>query len=420
MKNITKTITLVVLFIVFVLCLICFKQWTSTVNHIKVVKPTTGLVENNFPEWFPSYNVWGSSKDKRDFLVTPHTTNYEDWFIFIMDYKGKLKRSKRLNSYAYSFRNILGEDGNIYYAYQQVEESTPRSYWALEATHIVLMDENLNEIDNNIKLLKYWWIPYDWYPNENHEYEVLWKNHYILAAAIETTVENIPGHEWESYYVFNNVIQAQKDWKVIWQRESIDYPELYNLWIDSDRESYDTKDSGTDEEKYSVADYAHINAFEYTDDHKLLISFRNIGLVKVDLNTNKIIWVMSRKRNDIKWLNLEDVWLYQHDVEILDDWSFTIFDNSWSDTDNSRIVRYWVDDKKKELIDVKIYKSTRPKSKFMWSAYLADELTDTYDISYGWNMSDIAFEEFDFQNNKQLMWMRFDDWYDLYSIERGL
>lgn len=421
----SKILLVVILFIIFALGLFyinSYKQQAKKVNHVKVEKPMTGLVENDFPEWFPTYKVWWESVSDKDFLITPLIDSYEDWRVFIMDYKGKLKWSKRLSSYANGFRQFLGEDGNIYYAYQQIEWKIPRSRFSwLEATRLVLMDKDLNEIDNNIRLLKYGSIPYDWYPSENHEYEVLGSGYYILGAVIEVEVNNIPGHEWESYYVFNNVVQWQKDWKVIWQWESIDYPELYDAQLDIDWwDKYNTKNFKLFKERYAVADYAHMNAFEYTDDNKLLISLRNIGLVKVDLNTNKIIWVMSRKRNDIKWLQMEDVWLYQHDVEILDDWSFTIFDNSWSDTDNSRVCRYKIDDEDKQLVYVKTYKSTRPKSGFMGSAHLVNDDNSIFDIAYWWNMKDIGFEEYNFQDNKQLMWMRFDDWYNLYSVERWL
>ena len=421
MKNSTKFVLLLGLLIVCALVVYMFFMPKNTVSDVNTDNSTIWLIENEFPEWFPVYKVTGESAVEKDFLVAPHTTNYEDGWIFIMDHQGKLKRSKRLSSFAYSFREILGEDGKTYYAYQQVEWPMPRSWWALEMTHIVLMDEDLNEIDDNIKLLKHWWIPYDWYPSENHEYEVLWKDHYILAAAVETAVDNIPGHEWESYYVFNNIVQEQKDWEVVWQRESIDYPELYDTQLTiGDWNGYNVKISEMNPENYGVADYAHINAFEYTDDNKLLISFRNIGLVKVDLNTNKIMWVMSKKRNDIKWLNPEDIWLYQHDVEILDDWSFTIFDNSWDENKRSRLCRYKIDDENNELINVETYITNRPESRFMWSAHLVDDDNSIFDIAYWWNMSDIAFEEFDFNTNKQLMRMWFDDGHDLYSIERWL
>ena len=89
-------------------------------------------------------------------------------------------------------------------------------------------------------------------------------------------------------------------------------------------------------------------------------------------------------------------------------------------TNYSRLCRYKIDDEKKQLISIKIHRTNRPKSRFMGSATLVDENNSIYDIAYGGGMGDIAFEEFNFKKNKQTMWMRFDDWHDLYSIERGL
>ena len=119
----------------------------------------------------------------------------------------------------------------------------------------------------------------------------------MIPTAYPNTVDNIPNVNG-SYKVFNNVIQEVKNNQVVFHWESIDYPELYGLshYLNDPTECPSTG------EKH--LDYAHINSMFIDErDQNLLVSFRHIGIMKIDRKTGAIIWMLAKNRCDIKGIN---------------------------------------------------------------------------------------------------------------------
>ncbi|MCQ2603663.1 MAG: aryl-sulfate sulfotransferase [Spirochaetia bacterium] len=366
----------------------------------------------------PTFTVEGESLSHEDFLIAPHSGNYKTGWLIVIDYQGNLKYSKKLPGYAYSFKKFQYKDGTVRYAYQQVDGIMAGTNGFYDDTHLVLMNDCFDVIDDHIALLKSNLIPYDNYPCENHDYEVLGDDHFILTAAVPITLTNIPGYEGIEVNIFDNVIQEQKDGKVIWEYSSaLNSPELFASTLYFSANSADSIDySAPPRNGSSHMDYAHINAVTFADDGDFYISFRNIGLIRLDHDTKKVEWLMSRNHNDFTGIEKGDIGLFQHDLRVNDDGSITIFDNSGCGTNNTRICRYWLDEQNRKVTDKKFYISEVKKSPFMGSAMLLDEDSQTFLIAYGGNISDPAFEEYSFRDRKQTMRFVFDKGYDLYQI----
>ena len=365
----------------------------------------------------PEYRITGDTDYQ--YLVIPHAASFDIGWLYVIDGRGNMLWRKELPGYGYSFRQIRYPDGTVRYAYQQAERATPGAYFSLEEAHLVLMDEKMNVIRDNIRLLRGGSIRTRSFPCENHEYVVLGDDHYILTAEKNGVVRNIPGFENTPVRVFNPIIQEQKNGKVLWQFEAKDHPELYQASVASiawanyagRRTLYGT-----------AADYAHVNAVAIAPDGNILVSFRNIGLVMIEKATNKILWVMGRGRNDIRGLKEEQTALYQHQARYLQDGSFIVFDNYGCPENRSRICRYWIDGR--QLVRYEEYLTEQPRSACMGGAQFLHDQTFLIcyggmqkDLERGFYSADPAFEVYDFEKKKTLAAFSFKEKYDCYQVE---
>ena len=364
---------------------------------------------DDLPNDFPRFTVTGESAVKSDILITPYTSNFKTGYIFITDYKGQLKWYKHIPSFGYNFKQHYNTNNELRYSYMVTERPLNGQY---DMCHTNIMNDKMEIIDKDIRMLKYGTVK-NQYPLECHTFTFLDDKHYIMTAVNTVKVKNIPGFENKYYYVINNIIQEQKDGEVIWHFETIDYPELYLASCKNNSFEDGMNDIG-------AADYAHINAISKDKNGDILISFRNIGLVKVNYETKEIMWIVGRSRNDIVGLDATDIPYLQHDVRYLADGSFTIFDNCGCPEDYSRVCRYWINDETKTLIQVKTYDSHFPRSIALGYSELVDDENDVYDITYGICTGAPALEEYDFKNNQSNFTLTFDNGAYLYNISRAI
>lgn len=364
---------------------------------------------DGLPQDFPRFTIKGESAIKSDMLITPYTANFNTGYIFITDYKGNLKWYKHIPSFGYNFKQHYNSNNELRYSYMVTERPLNGQY---DMCHTNIMNDKMEIIDEDIRMLKYGTVK-NQYPLECHTFTLLDDKHYIMTAVNTVKVKNIPGYENKYYYVINNIIQEQKNGEVVWHFETIDYPELYAASCKNNSFEDGTTDIG-------AADYAHINAISKDKNGDILVSFRNIGMVKINYETKEIMWIMGRNRNDIVGLDIKDIPYLQHDVRYLTDGSFTIFDNCGCPEDYSRVCRYWIDDETKTLIQAKTYNSKFPRSVALGYSELVDEDNDVYDITYGFCAGAPALEEYDFKNNKSNFTLTFDKGANLYNINRAL
>ena len=230
-----------------------------------------------------------------------------------------VKWYKHIPSFGYNFKQHYNSNNELRYSYMVTERPLNGQY---DMCHTNIMNDKMEIIDEDIRMLKHGTVK-NQYPLECHTFTFLDDKHYIMTAVNTVKVKNIPGYENKYYYVINNIIQEQKDGEVVWHFETIDYPELYTASCKNNSFEDGTTDIG-------AADYAHINAISKDKNGDILVSFRNIGMVKINYKTKEIMWIMGRNRNDIVGLNIKDIPYLQHDVRYLTDGSFTIFDNCGS------------------------------------------------------------------------------------------
>lgn len=396
-------------------------QWKITVDNqgnLSAENITGTMNEGLLPADFPEYEITGSSISDEDYLISMYgVTESQKNYIFVMSAEGRIKWYKQVPYMAFNFRKIQYPDGTIRYAYQQTESAgqVENINGGMYFTHIVLMDENFQVINDNIRPIAYGSITEQPYFCESHDYKILGDNHYLLTSVTLSTVDNIPGMEGTQVQVVNAIIQEQKDGQVIMQWESIDHPQLYAASLSAGE--YAAFTAGTTQ---VFTDYIHLNAIAVDpESFDLLLSCRSVGLMKIDRETGEILWIMGRARNDIQGLEQSQIGLLQHDVRYLDDGSFTIFDNSGGQNSTSRVCRYWIDEETKNLIRFQEY-PTEYASTAMGSAELLDEETDTYIINYGMGVGDMAFEERNFRTDTVNMRLKFTDGQVLYRVFRGV
>lgn len=397
------------------------KQWKITVDNdgnLSAENVTGTMNEGLLPADFPEYEITGSSISDEDYLISMYgATKSQKNYIFVMSAEGRIKWYKQVPFMAFNFRKIQYPDGTIRYAYQQTESirEVENINGGMYFTHIVLMDENFQVINDNIRPVAYGSITEETNFCESHDYKILGDNHYLLTSVTLSTVDNIPGMEGTQVQVVNAIIQEQKDGQVVMQWESIEHPELYSASLTNNE--YAAFTAGTTDE---FTDYVHLNAIAVDPQtYDLLISCRSVGLMKIDRETGEILWIMGRGQNDIQGLEQSQIGLLQHDVRYLDDGSFTIFDNSGGQNSSSRVCRYWIDEDTKTLVRFQEY-PTEYYSSAMGSAELLDEETDTYTIVYGMGVADMAFEERNFSTNTVNMRLKFTDGQVLYRVFRGV
>lgn len=370
--------------------------------------------ENILPADFPTFTVVGESSLTNDFYITPHNDSTKGSYIFIMDYKGKVKWLKKIPNFAYSFRRYTSKSGRNRYTYHQVinDEFTKFAMnGGYDNTKLVILDENYNLLEE-VRCKASGTIEAN-YPLENHDYIYIDDEHYIVTSYHNNTVTNVPSVA--SCSVVNCVIQEIKNGQVIFHWESIDHVELYS--------ASHTNNRYADFTSTTYNDYAHLNSVVIDErDGNLLTSWRHIGLIKIHRTTGAILWIMGRNKNDISGSSSAQCGYLQHDARYNYDNSITIFDNSGCSTDNTRICRYWIDEDTKTLTKFKEYiVQSITRTPFMGSVTLIDDNLEIFDIAgYGSKGSTLAFNEYDFTNSVEKMKFKFDNNDDTYRIWRDI
>ncbi|NQT24798.1 aryl-sulfate sulfotransferase [candidate division KSB1 bacterium] len=96
---------------------------------------------------------------------------------------------------------------------------------------------------------------------------------------------------------------------------------------------------------YQTVDYVHMNAVDLDLDGHILISSRHLSEVtKINRETGEIIWRLGGVNHQFEWTNDEDGISYQHDIRVLPNGNYTVFDNGvHHDPPHSRALEFSVD-----------------------------------------------------------------------------
>lgn len=271
-----------------------------------------------FPDDFPTYTALGeSSKDGFFYTVMGN-------YITKFDNTGNIVFYRKGNGANLSPFRREEIDGEIMYSYMEYYSSLHHeslSGAAYRTAALILLNEHYEKIDEVASMAATDSVP-EYFPPENHEYIVLGKNHYVLLAYVGKKVTNIPedvpGSELGANVVAC-VFQEIKDGECIFEWDSTDYPELYELSL----ESCDYTNT------VSIwADYAHVNAISIDPrDNNFLCSVRNLdSILKIDRQTGEIIWCLGGGADDFG-ITEEQQFHRQHNISITEDGYYTMLDN---------------------------------------------------------------------------------------------
>ena len=266
--------------------------------------------------------VWqGSSPVNKTFLIAPMC---EKSSLMIFNNTGQLLIKKQAEDIPSQFVQLSDLSGYSYFAGNMhvgpINNPIPeyRANGLYTIGKLYITDRELN----TKKVIDY--IPTAKIPNviglHMHGNYVLGENHYLLQAL---SLENVIINGKESYVV-NCILQEQLNGEVIWEWQSIDYPELFAASFDRN-EYFNTAVLN----KEYACDYAHMNSSIFTSDKKYLyLSFKHIGIVKIEYSTKKIVWILGPgTAENMNFPKEMPIFANQHDIHLIEDDKLYFWDN---------------------------------------------------------------------------------------------
>lgn len=230
-----------------------------------------------------------------------------------------------------------------------------------------------------------------------HEFLMLDVDHYMLLAYVATEVDNIPTEIKEDgqAFVAASVVQEIKDGELIFQWDSSEYTEMYELNVANNPDAYDF-----DKVQDTAIDYLHMNSIEIDpNDGNLLFSFRRLdSVIKIDRETGEIIWILGGEW-DMFGLSDYQKFSRQHFAVYFDNETITIYDNG-TDKYQTRIQEFILDEENFELVSYNQYQYDTRYQSHMGSAMKLEE-PSTYLIGWGGGSADGSlFIEVDFETGE--------------------
>jgi hypothetical protein len=155
------------------------------------------------------------------------------------------------------------------------------------------------------------------YTIDQHELQVLPDGHYFIIVADRQTVDMsqlVEGGNPRASVLGNHVAEMDADDNCIF---------LWRSW-----DHFNITDAIHENLTASSIEYVHMNAIEIDHDGQILISSRfQDEISKIDRETGDFIWRLGGVNNQFEWLNDEYRLAYQHDIRVLPNGHYTVFDN---------------------------------------------------------------------------------------------
>lgn len=334
----------------------------------------------------------------------------KSFFIYKMNSLGEILYYKIHSALIADFKKTI-VNGKIRYSYY-IEDREEYKYENVGyvPTKLIVMDEKYKVIDI-VSCKKYNNVP-EGFPLENHDSIILDDNHYIVSTYFGENVNNIDkkliGNSTGSR-VIAAIIQEIKDGEVLWQWNSTEHPELYNL-------SQEHNDYKNLQNKW--ADYIHFNSVTVDPkDNNLICSFRNIdSILKIERYTGNILWMLGGK-GDQFGLKEKEKFSRQHYARLLSDGSITLFDNG-NKNKKSRILELKIDEVNKKLINYKEFYLNNHFSPACGSVDKIDEKKNVFMV--GWGIGDFSSlenaTEVDYSSNKKIFELIFEKNINTYRV----
>jgi len=154
------------------------------------------------------------------------------------------------------------------------------------------------------------------YAVDEHELQVRPNgNYYIIALEwqIWDMSDIVPGGNPSAIVVGNHVVEMDADDNPLF---------IWRCW-----DNYTITDAVHEDLTAGFIDYIHMNAIEVDLDGNLLVSCRHMDeITKVNRQTGRIMWRLGGVNDDFAWDDPDRI-TYQHDIRVLSNGNYTIFDN---------------------------------------------------------------------------------------------
>ena len=196
-------------------------------------------------------------------------------------------------------------------------------------------DENMFiAMDSTYTVVDTFQAPSGYHTNE-HDLKLLSDGHYLIIADKDTLIDMsriVSGGKPEAVVKNNYLIEMDANDRAVFIWNSLDY---FNIQDVAD----DVFDVDLTEK---TIDYVHLNSMDVDHDGNFVISSRNLcEITKISRQTGEIIWRLGGEHDYFTWVNDEYRISCQHDICVLPNGNYTVFDNGnyhnppFSGNDNS-------------------------------------------------------------------------------------
>jgi len=329
----------------------------------------TTYIFKTLPSDFPEYETQGASQYKGEYYFNINNGLYT--YLVKINEKGAISFYKKLSIRTYDFKKVYNKAGKVRYTYLDMHYVIEDGLVLL--CDFVVLDENYQEIDR----VTYKEANEKQMGIDRHDSLYIDDGHYIWATQKEKVVDNMPEElgYGSTMKVCNCILQEVKDGTVIWEFNSIEYPELYTYY-----EKTGVTEMQVTDTYYN--DYMHFNSFAIDkQDGNLICSFRNIdSIIKINRTTGKLIWVLGGK-GDQFGLTEEQKFSKQHSISFLENHAILIYDNG-AKKEESRIVQIKINEETKK-VETYIQYALDVFSSSTGSVQAIDESKNIYVVCYG-------------------------------------
>ena len=194
-------------------------------------------------------------------------------------------------------------------------------------------DRQFIAMDSTYTVVDYFIAPPGYYVDE-HELQVLTNGHYLLIAKNDSIVDMsklISGGDPNAIIRGNSVAEMDADDNPVF---------IWRSW-----EHFNILDAVHENLYANTIDYVHMNAIDLDLDGNILISSRHLSeITKINRTTGEIIWRLGGENDDFTWVNDDDRISYQHNITVLPDGHYMVFDNgNYHNPPFSRALEFSVD-----------------------------------------------------------------------------
>ena len=153
------------------------------------------------------------------------------------------------------------------------------------------------------------------YQMNDHELRILPNGHYLLIGNDEREVDlSSVGGEPKAMVMGNNLIEMDTNDTPVF---------IWRCW-----DYYPVLECLRDQPPRLQIDYVHMNSIDVDVDGNYVISCRHLSeITKINRITGDVIWRLGGRFNQFDWIDDTEPVSYQHDVRVLPNGHFTVFDN---------------------------------------------------------------------------------------------